>query len=196
MIKKKCRFIQIVAMAMTFVFMTGGFAEAYTSNSRILLRGTDGSELAQMQHLENVVTDNRGETIFVSAAINKEDKYTPAELELLARLVHAEAGGEPFVGQVAVAASVLNRVNSPKFPNTLPGVINQVVNGCYQYSPVLDGRINRPASDSARRAIEEALNGSDPSGGATGFYNPRKTSNWWVRTRPVVCVIGQHIFFR
>ncbi len=123
-------------------------------------------------------------------------RLTAAELDLFARLVHAEAAGEPFEGQVAVAASVLNRVRSPLYPNTLSAVINQVVNGHYQYSPVLDGRINLPANESARRAVQEALNGRDPSLGALGFFNPRKTNNQWVRSRPVTVTIGQHVFFR
>lgn len=122
--------------------------------------------------------------------------FSASELDLFARLVHAEAAGEPFVGQVAVAASVLNRINSARYPNTLTAVIYQIESGFYQYSPVLDGRINLPANDSARRAVAEAINGSDPSLGATGFYNPRKTTNQWVRQQPVTIVIGNHIFFR
>ncbi len=122
--------------------------------------------------------------------------FSAAELDLLARLVHSESEGEPFQGQVAVAASVLNRMRSSLYPNTVTAVINQVVNGFYQYSPVLDGRINRPATDSARRAVKEAIDGADPSLGATGFYNPRKTSNKWVRNQPVTTTIGNHVFFR
>ncbi len=122
--------------------------------------------------------------------------FSNADLDLFARLVHSEAAGEPFVGQVAVAASVLNRVRSSRYPNTLRGVIYQVESGFYQYSPVLDGRINLTANESARRAVREAINGSDPSLGATGFYNPRKTSNRWVRQQPVTTVTGNHVFFR
>lgn len=122
--------------------------------------------------------------------------FSAADLDLFARLVHAEAAGEPYIGQVAVAATVLNRLKSPVYPNTLWGVIYQVVNGYYQYSPVLDGRINLPANNTARAAVRDALNGWDPSYGATGFYNPSKTSNQWVRSRPVTTVIGNHIFFR
>lgn len=122
--------------------------------------------------------------------------FSPVELDLFARLVHAEAAGEPYEGQVAVAATVLNRLASPLYPNTLTAVINQVVNGYYQYSPVLDGRINLPAGESARRAVNDAIGGKDPSLGATGFYNPRKTSNQWVRQQPVTTTIGNHVFFR
>jgi len=122
--------------------------------------------------------------------------FSAAELDLFARLVHAEAAGESFEGQVAVAASVLNRVDSPRYPNTLTAVIFQIESGFYQYSPVLDGRINLPANDIARRAVQEAISGRDPSLGATGFYNPAKTSNQWVRQQPVTVVIGNHVFFR
>jgi len=137
-----------------------------------------------------------GQPLGGSAAARGSASYSASDLDLFARLVHAEASGEPFIGQVAVAASVLNRIKSPLYPNTLRGVIYQVVNGFYQYSPVKDGRINLSANDSARRAVQEALGGSDPSRGATGFYNPRKTSNQWVRNQPVTTVIGNHVFFR
>lgn len=123
-------------------------------------------------------------------------KYSPQELDLLARLVHAEAAGEPYVGQVAVAATVLNRVQSSRYPNSIAGVIYQVINGHYQYSPVLDGRINLPADQRAYQAVYDALGGWDPTKGALGFYNPHKTSNQWVRQQQVTTVIGNHIFFR
>lgn len=122
--------------------------------------------------------------------------FSQQEIDLFARLVHSEAAGEPHVGQVAVAASVLNRLRSSIYPNTLRGVIYQVVGGFYQYSPVLDGRINLPANRAAYRAVYDAIGGWDPSGGALGFYNPRKTSNQWVRQQAVTTVIGNHIFFR
>lgn len=117
------------------------------------------------------------------------------DLELLARLVTAESNGEPFEGQVAVAATIINRLQDPLYPKTIAGIIYQVDNGRYQYSPVLDGRINGPASASAYRAVQSACSGWDPSYGANGFYNPTKTSNNWVRSQPVTIVIGNHIFF-
>jgi N-acetylmuramoyl-L-alanine amidase len=122
--------------------------------------------------------------------------YSPGEIDLFARLVHSEAGSEPYTGQVAVAASVLNRLDSPRYPYTLSGVICQIVDGCYQYSPVLDGRINLPANQAAYQAVYDALSGWDPSQNALGFYNPAKTSNQWVRQQQVTTVIGNHIFFR
>ncbi len=122
--------------------------------------------------------------------------YPQQDIDLFARLVHAEAAGEPYIGQVAVAASVLNRLKSPLYPSTLRGVIYEVAYGYYQYSPVLDGRINLPANSIAYQAVYDALGGWDPSGGATGFYNPQKTSNQWVRQQVVTKVIGNHVFFR
>ncbi len=122
--------------------------------------------------------------------------FTPNEIDLFARLVHSEAAGEPYRGLVAVAASVLNRMKSSLYPNTLSGVVYQVTGGYYQYSPVLDGRINQPAGQQSYQAVNDALAGSDPSGGALGFYNPRKTSNQWVRQQPVTTTIGNHVFFR
>jgi len=119
------------------------------------------------------------------------------ELDLLIRLVHAEAAGESYIGKVAVAASVLNRVDSPDYPDTIKDVIYHVVgeNG-YQYTPVANGRINQPGDAAAAQAVEAALAGWDPTGGATGFYNPKATNDTWVRSRKVVAVIGNHVFFK
>ena len=123
-------------------------------------------------------------------------KLAMADLDLFACLVHAESAGEPFSGQVAVAATVLNRVQDGRYPSSVREVIMEVASGFYQYSPVQDGRIGLPASDDAYRAVQEALNGADPSRGATGFYNPAKTTNLWVRMQPVTITIGNHVFFR
>lgn len=127
---------------------------------------------------------------------NGNSSLSAADLDLFARLVHAESAGEPYAGQVAVAASILNRVKDPRYPNSVRAVIMQVEYGYYQYSPVLDGRINLPANQTAYKAVQEALSGSDPSLGATGFYNPAKTTNQWVRSQPVTTTIGNHVFFR
>jgi N-acetylmuramoyl-L-alanine amidase len=117
------------------------------------------------------------------------------DIELLARLVSAESAGEPFQGQVAVAATILNRFKDERYPKTIPGIIYQINYGCYQYSPVLDGRINQPATASAYRAVTMALSGWDPSNGANGFYNPDKTTSRWVRSHPMTATIGNHVFF-
>lgn len=120
-----------------------------------------------------------------------------SDMDLLARLVTAEAGGESYEGQVAVAATILNRLRDPRYPSTIKGIIYQVVDGrYYQYSPVLDGRINLPAIPQAFKAIDAAIKGWDPSNGAVGFYNPAKTTNAWVRSHPVTATIGLHVFFK
>lgn len=121
-------------------------------------------------------------------------RFSARDIELIAKLVYAEARGEPYLGQVAVAASVLNRLDDPKYPNSIPEIIFQVVDGYYQYSPVLDGQINLAPNGTARRAVLDALNGVDPTGGATTFYNPSKTNDYWVRTRPYMTTIGSHVF--
>lgn len=117
---------------------------------------------------------------------------SPAEIDLLARMVHAEAEGEPYIGQVAVAAVILNRLASPLFPNTVYGVLYER----YQFEPVQNGRINRPASATAYRAVQDALNGWDPSYGALYFFNPSKVTNRFLWSRPHTVTIGNHRFAR
>ena len=113
-----------------------------------------------------------------------------ADHRLLSKLVYAEARGETYKGQVAVAAVVLNRVGSSLFPNTISGVVYQ--SGAF--SCVSNGTINNTPSSSCIRAALDALNGWDPSGGALYYYNPGATSDRWIRTRTVVTVIGSHYF--
>lgn len=127
---------------------------------------------------------------------NSSPAISPSEEDLLARLVSAEAAGEPYAGQVAVAATILNRLRDPKYPKTITEIIYQYTDGAYQYSPVMDGRIEEPATETAKAAVRDALNGWDPSCGATGFYNPAKTDNPWVKEQPVTAVIGNHVFFK
>ena len=113
-----------------------------------------------------------------------------SNFELLARIISAEARGEPYIGQVAVGAVVLNRVESSSFPDSIAGVVYQPG----AFTAITDGQINEAVTDSARRAAREALNGSDPTGGALYYYNPDKTSNKWIRSRPVITRIGAHLF--
>lgn len=112
------------------------------------------------------------------------------DLNLLANIISAESRGEPFEGQVAVGAVVLNRMEHPSFPDTLAGVVYQPG----AFTAITDGQIDVAVSESAKRAAREALNGLDPSGGAIYYFNPDKTSNQWMRTRPVIRRIGAHLF--
>ncbi|HEY8875486.1 MAG TPA: spore cortex-lytic enzyme [Desulfosporosinus sp.] len=112
------------------------------------------------------------------------------ETNLLARCVNAEARGEPYVGQVAVAAVILNRISDPAFPKTIADIVYQP----QAFSSVADGQINLPPSADALRAAQEAVSGSDPSKGAVFFFNPAKTKNKYIWSRPQIIKIGNHIF--
>ena len=116
--------------------------------------------------------------------------YRETELTLLARLVSGEARGEPYIGQVAVAAVVLNRVKNAAFPNTISGVIFQ--SGAFD--AVWDGQFDMQPSDSCDRAARDAMNGWDPTGGCVFYYNPRTATNAWILSRTVQLTIGQHAF--
>jgi len=122
--------------------------------------------------------------------ISEKASVSSNDEELLARIISAEARGEPYSGQVAVGAVVLNRVDHPSFPRTVSGVIFQ--SGAF--TAVDDGQFNLPVADSARRAAREALAGSDPTGGAIYYYNPRTATSKWIFSRPVVITIGKHVF--
>lgn len=111
-------------------------------------------------------------------------------LNLLSRLVYGEARGEPYSGQVAVAAVVLNRVSSSSFPNTVSGVIYQ--SGAFD--AVSDGQINMTPDSNAKKAAQDAINGWDPSYGAIYYFNPSTATNKWIWSRPMTVTIGKHRF--
>lgn len=125
-----------------------------------------------------------GETLKIPQAVSSYEK------DLLARLVEAEAKGEPYAGKVAVATVVLNRVDSHLFPNSIKEVIYQKD----QFTPVKNGEINKPASYASKKAVEEALAFRGHGRGSLYFYNPQKTSNTWLRAKQVTVVIGNHVF--
>lgn len=111
-------------------------------------------------------------------------------LNLLARVVYGEARGEPYTGQVAVAAVVLNRVKSSSFPNSISGVVYQ--SGAFD--AVRDGQINLTPNSTATKAAQDALNGWDPSYGAIYYFNPSTATNKWIWSRPMTVTIGRHRF--
>ena len=112
------------------------------------------------------------------------------DVYLLARLISAEARGEPYVGQVAVGAVVLNRVRHPSFPSSVSGVIYQTD----AFTCVSDGQFNEPIAESAYRAAQDALGGWDPSGGAIYYFNPSTATSQWIWSRPLIVTIGSHRF--
>lgn len=119
--------------------------------------------------------------------------YTQSELDLLARLITAEAQGEPYQAQVGVGAVVLNRVKDSRFPNTISSVIYEVSGGYHQFTPVKNGWINKPATETSKKAAYDALQGSDPSNGAVYYFDDSAT-NKWLWSKPIKARIGRMVF--
>ena len=125
-----------------------------------------------------------------SSSSSSSSSNNSSNVNLLARVVYGEARGEPYTGQVAVAAVVLNRVKSSKFPNTISGVVYQ--SGAFD--AVADGQINMTPDTTAKKAAQDALNGWDPSYGAIYYFNPSTATNKWIWSRPLIKTIGKHRF--
>jgi N-acetylmuramoyl-L-alanine amidase len=178
------------------MFFFAGHADAATIHT--VKRGDTLWKIAKQYGvpLKQLMQKNRkgdllypGETLIIPNA-----GITAAEKDLLARLVHAEAKGEPYAGKVAVATVVLNRVDHPDFPDTIRDVIYERSGGHYAFTPVANGTINEPADREAYRAVEEALAFRGLGNGSLYFYNPKTAKSKWLRSRPVTVVIGNHVF--
>lgn len=126
----------------------------------------------------------------IQSQASPSGKLSNSDEQLLAKVISSEARGESYTGQVAVGAVVLNRVEHASFPDTLSGVVYQAG----AFSAVRDSNWKESIQESAFRAAKDAVNGQDPTGGAIYYFNPKKTSNKWIRSRPVVIVIGEHVF--
>ncbi len=125
--------------------------------------------------------------IYSAGSTNSQSE---SNVYLLARVINGEARGEPYEGQVAVGAVILNRVKHPSFPNSISGVVYQ--KGAF--TAVDDGQINAEMYSSSLKAARDALNGWDPTGGAIYYYNPVTATNKWIRSRKIICTIGKHVF--
>ena len=128
--------------------------------------------------------------ITLSSNSSNPSKQSSSDLYLLAKCVHAEARGESYQGQVAVAAVILNRVKSPDFPNTIAGVIYQP----WAFTAVHDGQINLEPNQTAYNAARDAMNGWDPTYGSLYYYNPATATSKWIYSRQTVVQIGKHVF--
>lgn len=128
--------------------------------------------------------------IYSSGSSSSGSSSNSSNVNLLARLIYGEARGEPYTGQVAVGAVVMNRVKSSSFPNTLSGVIYQ--SGAFD--AVKDGQINLSPNSTAKKAAQDAINGWDPSYGAIYYFNPSTATNKWIWSRPMTITIGRHRF--
>lgn len=121
---------------------------------------------------------------------NTPSGFSQNDINLLAQTVHGEARGEPYVGKVAVAAVILNRLESPSFPNTISGIVFEPL----AFTAVADGQIWLEPDESARKAVIDAINGMDPSENATYYFNPETATSKWIWSRPQIKQIGKHIF--
>lgn len=128
--------------------------------------------------------------ISLSSGSSGNSNYSGGDIYLLAKTIHAEARGEPYIGQVAVGAVVLNRVRSSRFPNTISGVVYQP----WAFTAVHDGQINLEPNDSAMRAAKDAMNGWDPTNGCLYYFNPATATSKWIWSREVKLTIGKHKF--
>lgn len=131
--------------------------------------------------------------VFASKEVNAaSNSSSTSDVQLIARAINGEARGEPYEGQVAVGAVILNRVKSSKFPNTIAGVIYEPG----AFTAVADGQINVPISEGSTvvKAARDALNGWDPTGGAIYYFNPDTATNKWIWSRPLIKTIGKHRF--
>lgn len=147
---------------------------------------------AIMKYQEENGLDATGELDSVTTASLgvSSSAQTNSDLYLLAKLIHSEARGEPYVGQVAVGAVVLNRVKDPGFPNTLEGVIYQP----WAFTALHDGQFDLEPNSTAYQAAQDALNGWDPSYGSIYYYNPATATSSWIFSRTTVVTIGNHVF--
>ena len=161
--------------------------------------GAFGSETEKavklFQQKNGLVADGKvGDQTLAALGINPseigQNSSPDADLQLLARLISAEARGEPYIGQVAVGAVVLNRVEHPSFPNTLADVIYQTD----AFTCLYDGQFDEPVAESAYRAAQEAMDGYDPSYGALYYFNPVTATSEWIWSRPLIVTIGKHRF--
>ena len=157
----------------------------FQQKNGLTVDGIAGTKTLQAMGIYNSSSSNSS-----SSSGNSSSSTNSNDLNLLSRLVYGEARGEPYTGQVAVAAVVLNRVKSSSFPNTIAGVIYQ--SGAFDV--VSDGQINLTPNDTAKKAAQDALNGWDPTNGAIYYFNPSTATNKWIWSRPMTVTIGKHRF--
>lgn len=188
----------IAAMLLGSLFMSLGTSVSAQTNTHVVEKGdtlwkisiANGVSIQEVMNLNHLTSSliYPGQKLKLPAPISKED------LDLLARLVHAEAKGESYAGKVAVVTVVLNRVDHKDFPDTIKEVIYQKVSGHYAFSPVGNGQIYNTPNAEDFRAVKEALAFRGQGSGSVFFYNPAKITSKWVLSREVTVTIGNHVF--
>lgn len=164
----------------------------YYSGSVDGVYGKDTEDAVRKFQKQNGLTPDgvTGSATLKALGMPAEDNNGSGDVYLLAKVISAESRGEPYNGQVAVGAVILNRVEHPSFPNSIAGVVYE--KGAF--SCMDDGQIDQPIADSAFRAARDALNGADPTGGAIYYFNPDTATSKWIWSRPLITVIGKHRF--
>nr|WP_231705710.1 spore cortex-lytic enzyme [Effusibacillus lacus] len=160
-----------------------------------LVRATRNYNPYQQQQAAPRRTGRRGRataTATPSPIVHSSSRLSRGDMNLLANAVYGEARGEPYIGQVAIAAVIFNRLEDARFPNTISGIIFQPG----AFTAVADGQIWLTPNETARKAVSDALNGWDPSGGAIYYFNPDTATSKWIWSRPQIKKIGKHIFCR
>ncbi|WP_170006792.1 cell wall hydrolase [Bacillus fonticola] len=196
MLSKKVKtFVSVALLGASIMSVT---SQAEANGGYTVQKGDSIWKIAQQYDvsIEDIQQVNQLSTdvIYPGQSLSIPDGYTASELSLLARLVNAEAKGESYAGKVAVATVVLNRVNSNEFPNTISGVINEVVGGAYAFTPVLNGAINEAADEESKKAVKEAVAMEGQGLGSLYFYNPATSTSDWVFSRETTTTIGNHRF--
>ncbi|WP_058308110.1 cell wall hydrolase [Gracilibacillus massiliensis] len=193
--KKGVHFIIASLIIAICITIMPGFANAYTvkkGDSFWKIAKQHGVSVNQLIQTNNYSSSllYPGATLTIPATISESEK------ELMARLVHAEAKGEPYAGKVAVATVILNRVDHKNFPNSIKGVIHETYsNGAiHAFSPVANGEINKRADAEAKRAVEEAIVFRGQGQGSIYFYNPNTAVSNWIYDTTTTIKIGNHVF--
>jgi len=173
-IKKTIKIVLIIAFLIVSLYISYDYEDIQWYNS-VIAAITDQSSTSSNKQTDQSSTNNTGDMV-----------------DLLARLINGEARGEPYKGQVAVGAVVMNRVKSSEFPDTISGVIYQKG----QFSCVTDGQFDKAIDEDSTvyKAAREALNGADPTNGCIFFYNPKTSKSKWLYSRTTVITIGSHRF--
>lgn len=175
-----------------------GVYTVYKGDTLYLIAKKYGVSTQELQRLNNLSSSAiyPGQTLRIpttstdrGSVTRPAGNFSSSDMDLLARIISAEAQGEGYTTQVAVGAVILNRIGHKDFPNTIAGVVYEKSYGYYQFTPVENGFINKPATDSARRAAQDAVNGWDPSNGAIYFFESDVT-NKWLQSRPFAAKMG------
>ncbi len=182
-------------MVITGLTIMPGFVEGYTVKQGDTFWKVAQKHGVSTNELMNV-NNYSSSLLYPGAKLTIPTSISEADKELIARLVHAEAKGEPYAGKVAVATVILNRVDHSNFPNTIKGVVYETYeNGAiYAFSPVENGEINKPADSEAKRAVEEAIAFRGQGQGSIYFYNPETAASAWIFDQQTTVKIGNHVF--